>query len=503
MTDGNGPRKRTPTPGRGPGAYPVGSIEDPMRPAFPEEPGQTPGFRVVASRRAIPADPVSIIRRFHRAPDGFVAFMGRSGDEGLKPLGSVKTADLEEGMAGLGSRLRHDAYFSVNAFYRPATRKQADLRYLNALYVDIDFHDPASSTPQPERMDEAAARAEASRPWGRALSAVLEAQDMRLIPPPSLLSLSGRGLWLFYLLVDPKTGLPPEAFPGKAAVYGALNRELRERLSASSEYLQADPNAADASRVTRVPGSRHASVNRRVEFQVQSDERGRGFVYGLDEIAELLGLDLGARKRTAGKSGRRVPARRAGWEARWTHLLDDLSTLERQRDGFGKGCRNYAIWVTAYVLRKLGTDSDAIAAEVLRRAATCRPPFPKAEARTALKSAVEATRATGANITIEVVRRWLHVTPDEERSLKTVASPGTRKARKAPSGRAVLRAARHAMLAKLAAEDLKARGALRSVRDYVFALDVLGVKVSHPTIVRDLKALGLRELSAAGKVSTG
>lgn len=463
-----------------------------MRPAFPEEPGQTPGFRVVASRRAIPADPLSIIRRFHRAPDGFVAFMGRSVDEGLKPLGSVKTADLEEGMAGLGSRLLRDAYFSVNAFYRPATRKQADLRYLNALYVDIDFHDPASSTPRPERMDETAAKAEASRPWGKALSAVLEAQDMRLIPPPSLLSLSGRGLWLFYLLVDPKTGLPPEAFPERLAAYGALNRELRERLSASSEYLHADPNAADASRVTRVPGSRHSSVNRRVEFQVQSDEKGRGFLYGLDEIAELMGLDSGVRKRSTGKSGRRVPARRAGWESRWTYLLDDLSTLERLRGGFRKGCRNSAIWVTAYVLRKLGTDSDAIAAEVLRRAATCQPPFPKAEARTALKSAVEATRATGANIRTEVVRQWLHVTPDEERSLQTLASPGTRKARKAPSGRAVLRAARRAMLAKLAAEDLKARGALRSILDFEFALREAGIEASRSSISADLISLGLR-----------
>lgn len=58
------------------------------------------------------------------------------------------------------------------------------------------------------------AERELSRFPYHALRAVWEAQEERLIPPPSLLSLNGRGIWLFYLLVDPGTGLPPKAYIG-------------------------------------------------------------------------------------------------------------------------------------------------------------------------------------------------------------------------------------------------------------------------------------------------
>ena len=42
---------------------------------------------------------------------------------------------------------------------------------------------------------------------GKAIGAVIDAQDQGLIPPASVITRSGRGIWLLWLLQDPNGGL--------------------------------------------------------------------------------------------------------------------------------------------------------------------------------------------------------------------------------------------------------------------------------------------------------
>ncbi|HEY1159381.1 MAG TPA: hypothetical protein VGE83_02050 [Terracidiphilus sp.] len=71
------------------------------------------------------------------------------------------------------------------------------VRYLNACFLDIDFHH------QPGPFD-----------FGYQFRQVITLRDNKTIPSASLVMRSGRGIWLFWLLATPQNPLiPPRAFP--------------------------------------------------------------------------------------------------------------------------------------------------------------------------------------------------------------------------------------------------------------------------------------------------
>jgi hypothetical protein len=190
-----------------------------------------------------PAGPhVRAIIEIHRGSDGYVTFHRKRGDK-LENLGSVRAAELATMFPEFAAELERDSYFSVNSFYRPerfgnclaglrpAYRKAKGARHLNACFVDIDFHD------QPGSFD-----------FGYHFGQIITLQDRRMIPPASLVTRSGRGLWLFWLLADPRNPMiPPRAFAEQLLAYDAVQRELIQRTGADA--------ASDVARITRVPGS--------------------------------------------------------------------------------------------------------------------------------------------------------------------------------------------------------------------------------------------------------
>ena len=275
-------------------------------------------------------------------------------------------------LPGLAPLLTVDAFFSINTSYRTAfvqtrvrkrwvpaviegqrvevlkeipvyeRKNQAtglyhacydakSLRWLNACYVDLDcygFH-----------MDAEAAIAE-----------VLRRQEQKRIPPATMFGRSGRGLWLFWLLIDdlnPSTGVKhvfgvnhtcdtPARASAKATrrfhhVQGELINRLRD--------LGADPIRRTAVSYTRVPGSQHSKSGHIVEYWAQGSD-GHGFYYTLPQLLDILDLNDPCQDEHpiledahADKDVSRQEQGRRGWFARWRNLVRDLDNLIAMRGG--------------------------------------------------------------------------------------------------------------------------------------------------------------------------
>jgi len=358
-----------------------------------------------------PALDVDSILAIHPDPAGYIGFVRKVDpaapprlDKNGKPylfenLFSIQAAELRSMFPALAEWLTHDSYFTVNAYYRAAHytnkttglpdvyRKEKHLRTLNACYADIDSGRPESDEPG------------AALDWRAAQHEAENAADLGIIPHPSIMARSGRGVYLFWLLRDEKDPEKlPHAWPEKIELYKACNRALVQRLQ--DFHLPADPKAIDAARVLRVPGSIHRKAMRRVGYVIQLDEHGKGFTYTLPELAAALDLnsiscDLPdqarrlarpATYRRAKEKGK-APLRSHGVTALNSQRAQDLLTLSTWRGGFLKrGAkypdgstspgRKWALSLYANFLRGSGVDQAEALAAVLSMASTMRPPYP-------------------------------------------------------------------------------------------------------------------------------
>lgn len=436
--------------------------------------------RWIASRSMTTEDAVTIIRRIHRGDDSYVRFLKKT-DGIMRPVTSLRVSNLHAEFPRIAPELGSDAYFSVNSFFRPATTRTKDLRYLNACYVDLDCyskHEPGSG--EADETPENAARRVA-----RSISILADAQEpsARFLPPASFIVSSGRGLWLFWLLINRSTGLPPLCHRSEQ-YYPKIQRAIFNRIRSRTPDLRPDPAALDASRITRVPGSLHSGAGRKVEVIVQADAQGRGFLYEQWELDLWFGVTkphehLAARRFL--KTGKRVPSRRAGWDARWRHLKADLERLETLRGGFGEGHRNRAVFLVTYVLRKLSSPEAEIRDAAVALASRCRPKLPKAEAlRSALGSGVG--RDTRGHITNRKVIDWLAVTSDEQAVMRTLRST------RAPGKRELARHRRRSVIAG----QIESGNGTPSTRKMVALLKAAGIRATKDTVSKDYRALGLK-----------
>ena len=311
---------------------------------------------------SVPDLDVGSILAIHRDPNGYIGFVrkpdpaasGRVCGESGRPytwenLFSIRADDLRSMFPVLVDWLARDSYMTVHAYYCAAPyrnkttglpdvwRKEKYLRSLTACYVDLDCGRQDSLEPG-EALD-----------WRQAQHEVEYLADSGVIPQPSIMARSGRGVYVFWLLRDAKDPTKlPRAWPEKIELYKACNRALNERLR--FHRLPADGAAVDAARVLRVPGSIHRTARRRVCYVIQADEHGRGFIYTLPEMAAALGLpgladDLPEKTRSLAKPARfrRVrnpgcaPLRSHGYKARHALIAGDMLTILALRLTDGSG----------------------------------------------------------------------------------------------------------------------------------------------------------------------
>jgi hypothetical protein len=288
--------------------------------------------------------------------------------------------------------LLDDAYFTPNTFFSPGKKKgqhklvplpqaiyratKSCLQWLNACFLDLDVY-KGDYPLRPEQAEmELCTMAEAG-----------------LIPPPSIIAYSGRGLYVFWLLRNESVDeeefftppLPEKATDRNIQAVEAINGELAKCCTRFSPDL----SATNANRCLRLPGSLHTGVKRRVSYKLLFNERGMIY-YTLSELAQELSFPLSSpprvKTRTTKNRGK-TPARRKGYEAQHQKRLHDLKQIEFARGGIKKrglqyddgtvsGGRRRFIEDLAINMRGSGVHRDEAITQALARAKRCDPPFP-------------------------------------------------------------------------------------------------------------------------------
>jgi hypothetical protein len=217
------------------------------------------------------------------------------------------------------------------------------------------------------------------------------------IPQPSMLVDSGRGMWLLWMLHDPKH--PEQAHAGAwndspndhLQLYTKINQELSRRLS----HLGAD-TIHDGARHIRVPGSFRNKTETYVEWSAHGNS-DRPYSYTLKELAALVGVELRERpkqeRRALSQRSKPCGNRSMGWKAANDNRLTAISTIMDLRGGgFAKGCRNKAALYFALALRAINETRQDASSAVLSMGRDCKPPLSQAACRGAVDQAYKPRR---------------------------------------------------------------------------------------------------------------
>jgi len=417
--------------------------------------------------------PISLI---HRGGDGYVSFHRKQGEK-FQDLWSVRAGELQTMFPQFAAELERDSYFSVNSFYRAgygqsrilpnlknAFRANDGARYLNACYVDIDCHDGPVD-------------------YGALFGRIVNAQDRKLIPPASLIARSGRGLWIFWLLVaSADSSTPQRAWPDKVIAHNAVERELILRLGGDSA-------AADVARITRVPGSVNSKAgDGRVMFWTQRTANGKPFFYTLDSLASFLGVELPQlrQRRTAVALPETSERAARGWKALWQHRFNDFQRLRDLRGGFREGCRNSALYFYGSILRGLKFDEHTVRHEMEKMGKSCWPPVTDEE----IIAACEQTLANRWGFRDATVAARLQVT-EEEGNLIPRFSPKQATAVIPPAGMNLKPAKRAEMRRQIMLEIIESRGYIPSCREMALLLGQRGFEISYVAVFKDYSKLNL------------
>jgi len=318
--------------------------------------------------------PISML---HRGHDGTVGFATKRGETKLKPLFSIPASDLNEVFPEfIAPIVDEEGYFTINGMMparyikeSPSRKKlhallgedyeppktarypvvqNSKLRYLTACFLDFDFYHNKDMT------------------LGRAIGVIIDAQMEGLIPPPSMMIDSGRGLWSLWILRDDQNPRMPVRQDTKAvSAFNRIQRALAMRLTS----IVPDFNAMDCSRWMRVPGSSNTKVipHKPVRWWVQGNEGGP-ITYELNELASMLGTKPYTLpdqvKRSVSPEEREKKQR--GYKALYQGRVDKMLLLLEVRGTIRVGLRSIVCTMLASFLHCLKIGSCEVEAITLK-----------------------------------------------------------------------------------------------------------------------------------------
>jgi hypothetical protein len=387
--------------------------------------------------------------------------------------------------------LRETAYMTINGIAKAKYRKTSwhhrrfekysatddRVRWLNACWVDLDCGE--AMVPQ-------------------TIATLIHLAMNGTIPPPSILTRSGRGVWAHWLLKDRILG------PGhpQRGVTEALStaRRINEHLVNVFRPMKADAHSVNLARIMRVPGSLNTKVNRRTDHWVQLGIDGKPHEYFIDELAAELGVPCtrhpDAVRRIIGTvdpENRKKGIR--GSQARWRNEMARFSELmsirQTIRDGQHGGRHGHA-WVLSVILHKnvkAGLCTPVEAKEAIEKFCTrlCSPPLREKEIELAIKYGRDV-RDQFSQITIA---NKLQITPEEAELVGWPPQGTERKPRTTPQKDRTLH--RREQIRKI----IEARGYVPTIRDISDALadqqmlSESGNPIDPGTIKNDLRVLGI------------
>lgn len=444
-----------------------------------------------------------IINAVHRHSDGYVCFTRKEAAD-MRHMFSVKASELDGWLPQILEHVLSDSYWSINAMFRPGRwpskyvpglsageRGSGLIRYLTAAFVDCDMH----ADPNTQMI----AALEAQRRASDALGFH--------VPDWSMIQHSGRGFWLFWLLrdeaVDPdnyanvagqgdpfqywRRGVGAPIRTNRSGKLEACWNRCQRQLLRAFASCKADANAADLSRVTRVPGSVNTKAAAPVVFRVNYLADGSVPAYTLREFAAFLNVQgpgqAGRRKLVGDVDPERSAQGRAKRVAMLERRLSRWRRLAEIRGGYRPGCRSSALWVAGATLRMLRRSPDEIQEELDGlNAMHCNPPLSRAEVRAAAAGSRSVSQLTDAKIgdrlavTADEAKAtgWPHAGYVPDPSLK-----GNSRAVADNRRTLIVRLIRDAGGELLTAEAVKSR------------LEGVGVFVSRRTVQLDMRRLGL------------
>lgn len=312
-----------------------------------------------------------------------------------------------------------DCYFSVNSFYIPE-RLLENVRQIRALYADLDCHHLSASRARHVIDD--------------TLICFKIPKVSKQIPSPSLVVKTGRGLQLYWLLED----LPKHAVPLWQIVQEQITERLRLVVGEMGLDIKVD-NVSDIARILRLSGTNNTKA-KKIARLIDSN----GHVYRLDEMTDkyfpvLSELCEQKKKKTAHSAdyGRTLHIYNL-YSLHYARLNDLVKLLElRQGEIGGDECRRrmvflYRYWYCCYMQDAVRALEAAL--EFNRR---FTKPLPK---KTVIRETESAEKAyyewlSGETVSINgqafrkgynykntTLIRWLGITPEEEREMKTIIS---------------------------------------------------------------------------------
>jgi len=431
------------------------------------------------------------IVEMHRGHNGFVAFQRREADGGVHPLFSVPAKELASVFPEfVAPQVGEESFFSINGMYRPGFQQSRvepkfrsakwgnkELRWLTACYVDIDCYKMGITA-------------------GQAIGVVVDAQDRGAIPPASMLTRSGRGIWCWWFLRDDdNAGHPARAWPEAVATYRRIERQLVRTFSS----IEPDRAAVDPSRVSRVPGSLNRKAHVRVGYWIQRDTSGKPFVYKLDDLAVRLGvtptrLPEGMQRVLDPKRNERA---KRGYKALWATRLGKIVKLIAKRGRINEGCRNHCALLLATFMERNKIDVAEIEDTLWKFGqAQCEPPMLPSEMEDAFNKRRDYTQFSDFTI-----GEWLKITPEESEEIGWPAA-GSRTAADDSMLRTRKDAARARRLAVAGMVEGKAGAGMPTLRAIAEALEEMGIDTCVGTIRKDLRLLGVRN-PRARKIDNG
>ena len=395
-------------------------------------------------------------KRTHLDPSSYTDRGGRLVKLGnLITLGAVPASELRDRWADMVPHLGADSYFSINSTsLHPFSRKNEDVRWLNAIKLDFDWHDRNLT-------------------FDGMLTAFFRMLGEVQLPEPNLLVRSGRGLWALWKIAENSD---------RRSLYRRVNDAAVQAFDAHKpDGCVVDPNVSDAARIMRVPGSINTSSdNVVVEFYRCSTAN-----YTLAQLANLLEVKP---EKTRLIPGECSAAKRKAGLARWSNPLQSFFQLWRKRGHFSIGSRHRALFVFCYLARRNGWREGHIREYAEKLVADCDPVLSVLDIEECMVSSRKAcARPWSKSLRNQTICNMLRVTTAEERRI-FIKPPRKPRAM-------VLRERQEAVMRrrKLIVQELLWAGRNVSGRAMTRLLvEKHGLRVSHATVAADLASTTVR-----------
>lgn len=354
------------------------------------------------------------IKQIHKDDDGFIA-IGIKNKENWNQY-HYKLEELDCTTLNYLLSLNTDTYISINSFYVPV-RKSENVRKLNGFLIDLDLHDKV--------MNEYCLDA--------AMYFLEQDYFNKIIPEPSIIVNTGRGLQLFFKINNLSKNL--------VSIWRRVEDSMIEALKDFDYHgFKVDSNCSDVSRVCRLPGTINTKSNSMAKIIVNNNVE-----YDIDEIIDGYFANLRVIKDKTKKN--KLAKERKIYNFYNLHSLHyarlkDIEKLQKLREGNCEGHREFLCFLYRYYSLLLTKDSEAAIEATIAFNSNFTVPLSNNDIITSTKSAEKAFKIRysdsenpkykfgGYNYSNLSLIKKLNISSEEQDHLQTIIDKANKYKRK-------------------------------------------------------------------------